>query len=87
MLEYTFTCPHCHTNSVIIERAAVIQDTDLLGFNRGYFPEFSVFEESTEPTDAIYVCSNCEQDLGVAYNELYDYVRKHGKIIEETRKR
>jgi hypothetical protein len=85
MLEYTFTCPHCGSNTLIIERATILRDTALLGFNKGYFPEFETLEEPTDsyPNNPIFICASCEEDLGIEYNELYDYVKKHSVIRKE----
>ena len=93
MLDYTFICPHCGEESTIVERAHVLRDTDMIGFN--YYnsldkhdPEFSVWEEDvedfSEPSYSDYICSSCEEILDVTYEQLYDYVKTHGSIGEEA---
>ena len=87
MLNYSFECPHCHISTRITERATVVRETQIIGFGEypgGMSPEFSSVESfDDEPKNISYFCSRCEQDLGVSYDQLYDYVKEHGEITED----
>jgi hypothetical protein len=79
MLKYKFTCPHCNTESSIIERATVVRYTDLIGFSKKD-AEFSEHEDFDDASDFEYICSNCSNELDVHYEQLYTYVMEHGKM-------
>lgn len=87
MIDYKFTCPLCKNEAKIIERATVIRDTELIGFYDyegcgGPQPEFALDEEfDDDQSDSSYICSWCEEELDVGYEQLYDYIKKHGEIL------
>ena len=88
MFDYTFICPNCGQEARIVERASVIRDTNMIGFNlyehqpggRYWEPEFSVWDEDGDPDSIDYVCSECEWMLDVTYEQLYAFVKEHGSI-------
>jgi DNA-directed RNA polymerase subunit RPC12/RpoP len=92
MIEYTLVCPHCGEKARVIERATVIRDTVLIGFREyedysDLVPEFSLDEEfSDDQSDYCYVCSGCEKELATSYDQLFNYVKKHGEISGVTNK-